>query len=376
MSSALLRRATKRVVSVGALVAAIGLPALAASATPSSAHENDGRTSVVYTMSNEAAGNRVLAFSRAANGALTAAGSYATGGNGSGGGLGSQGSLVVTGENEYLLAVNAGSDTITEFRIKDDGSLKLVGSAPSGGARPISIAVRGETAYVLNGAANNISGVRVGERLRPIANSTRALSGSGGAQISFTPDGRQLVVTEKATNTIDTFDVRGSEVIGNAKPTPSTGQTPFGFAFDRRGHMLVSNAAGGAPGASSVTSYDVTRAGVVSVLAGPVATTQTAACWVVVSEDGGHAYTTNTGSGTISGYRVGADGSLTLLDASGVTATVGAGPIDASIVAGDLYVVNSRDRSISIAHVASNGSLAVTGTVTGLPATTVGLATI
>jgi 6-phosphogluconolactonase len=376
MSSSILRRASKRVASVGVLVAAIGLPALAASAAPSSAHENEGHTSVVYTISNETAGNRVLAFSRAANGALTSAGSYATGGSGSGGGLGSQGSLVVTGEGEYLLAVNAGSDTITEFRIKDDGSLKLVGSAPSGGARPISIAVRGETAYVLNGAANTISGVRVGERLRPIANSTRALSGTGGAQVSFTPNGRQLVVTEKATNTIDTFDVRGSEVIGNAKPTLSTGQTPFGFAFDPRGHMLVSNAAGGAPGASSVTSYDVTRTGAVNVLAGPVATTQTAACWVVVSEDGRYAYTTNTGSGTISGYRVGADGSLTLLDASGVTATVGAGPIDASIVAGDLYVVNGRDRSISIAQIASNGSLAVTGTVTGLPASTVGLATI
>jgi 6-phosphogluconolactonase len=376
MSSGLLRRASKRVVSVGVLVAAIGLPALAASAAPSSADDNDGRTSVVYTMSNEAAGNRVLAFSRAANGALTAAGSYATGGNGSGGGLGSQGSLVVTGEGEYLLAANAGSDTITEFRIKDDGSLKLVGSAPSGGARPISIAVRGETAYVLNGAANTISGVRVGERLRPIANSTRALSGSGGAQVSFTPDGRQLVVTEKATNTIDTFDVRGSESIGNAKPTASTGLTPFGFAFDRRSHMIVSNAAGGAPGAGSVTSYEVTRTGVVNVLAGPVGTTQTAACWVAVSEDGRYAYIINAGSGSVTGYRVGADGSLTLLDASGVTAKVGAGPIDASIVGGDLYVVNGRDRSISIAHIASNGSLAVIGTVTGLPATTVGLATI
>ncbi len=42
----------------------------------------------VYTMNNNPAGNAVLVYDRAADGSLTAAGSFPTGGLGTGGGLG------------------------------------------------------------------------------------------------------------------------------------------------------------------------------------------------------------------------------------------------------------------------------------------------
>ena len=369
MSSRLIRRAI-------ALSAVLGIPVGLVAVTNTAASASDGRAPTVYTLSNETSGNRVLAYAAGADGSLTPAGSYPTGGLGSGGGLGSQGAVVVTSDRRHLLAVNAGSDSVSELAIARDGSLRLIGTVPSGGRKPISVTVHDDTAFVLNGDDSTISGIRLDDGLEPIAGSTRHLSGTGGAQVSFTPRGRQLVVTEKASNLIDVFKVDDDGNVSNATATPSTGVTPFGFAFDRRSHLLVSNAAGGAAGASSVTSYDIKRDGTAFVLAGPVGTNQTAACWVVVTADGRFAYTTNTASGTISGYRVAPDGGLALLNANGVTATVGKGPINASIVRGELYTVNAGSHTITVDHIAGDGSLTPGPTLSGLPTSAVGLVTI
>ena len=362
-------RPTRRAVRAG-VTATLALAAAVATAGPASAHD-DSQT--VYTLSNETAGNRVLAFNRTADGGLVAAGSYATGGTGTGGGLGSQGAVILDRDGDRLLAVNAGSDDVSLFAVGERGRLRLIDRELSGGDQPISVTGRGRTAYVLNGASSTISGLRV-ERwgLEPIVGSTRALGGTGGAQVSFTPHGRQLVVTEKATNTIDVFPVDYAGRAGAPVTNPSTGVTPFGFDFGRRGTLVVSNANGGAPDGSSLTTYDVSTDGHLSVLDGPVATTETAACWVVTA--GRYAYTTNTGSGTVSGFRVGRDGNLSLLSPDGVTAATGAGPIDASVDRGDLFTLNGRGRTITVHGIGGDGSLTAEGSVGSLPASAVGLA--
>src|SRR6185312_12092222 len=68
------------------------------------------------------------------------------------------------------------------------------------------------------------------------------------AQIGFTPDGRQLIVTERglpnASGVIDTFNVSGNGLAGPAHPNTGVGfvdANPFGFDFDSAGHLLVSN---------------------------------------------------------------------------------------------------------------------------------------
>ena len=117
------------------------------------------------------------------------------------------------------------------------------------------------------------------------------------AQISFNIFGDVLVVAEKNTNKIDLFDVEDGIAQG-PNVQVSNGMTPFGFAFDRRDHLIVSEAFGGAANASALSSYEV-DGGIypLEVVSGSVATHQTAACWVVVSRNGRFAYTTNTGSG-------------------------------------------------------------------------------
>src|SRR6478752_9454767 len=70
----------------------------------------------VFVQTNEEGTNRVLAFRRAADGALDKAGEYATGGAGLGAAhLGSQGSVTLTADGRYLLVTNAGSDDVAVF---------------------------------------------------------------------------------------------------------------------------------------------------------------------------------------------------------------------------------------------------------------------
>lgn len=107
-----------------------------------------------------------------------------------------------------------------------------------------------------------------------------------------------------------------------------------------------------------------------------MATTETAACWVVVTRDGRYTYATNTGSNSISGFSIDRDGSLALLDADGKTANTGAGPIDAALSRDSrfLFTLNDGAHEIQGFAVNADGSLDPLGAVGGLPAGAVGLA--
>ena len=186
-------------------VTAVGVFGAFGSAGAASANGHDG---AVYTLSNQTSGNAVLIFDRQADGSLTAAGSVATGGLGTGGGLGSQGAVVLAQDSHRLFAVNAGSDDVSVFDVNESG-LTLVDRVASGGVRPVSVAAHENVLYALNaGGAGNISGFRIARNgtLTPIAGSTQPLTSAvaGPAEIAFTPEGDQLVVTEKATNAIVT----------------------------------------------------------------------------------------------------------------------------------------------------------------------------
>jgi 6-phosphogluconolactonase (cycloisomerase 2 family) len=363
------------------LALAVIVTALLATVAGASAQGND-KHAMIYTMTNASDGNQVVAYERDENGALTMSESYATGGIGNGAGLGSQGALVLTDNGRWLLAVNAGSDSVSVFRVNPSG-LMLRDVVPSGGMMPISITVHGRMVYVLNGGGiENISGfmLQPNGMLQAVEGSSRPLSGTGvgPAQVQFTPDGRALVVTEKATNKIDVFLVDHNGYASMPVVNDSHGMTPFGFDIKSDGTLVVSEAFGGAADASALSSYQITIDGTLQLVSGSAATTETAACWVVITPDGRFTYTTNNGSGSVSGYAVDQSGALTLLNADGQTGLTGDGsaPIDA-IDAGDgqfLYVLNAGDDSISSFGINADGSLTDLGKVTGLAPSTVGLA--
>jgi 6-phosphogluconolactonase len=343
--------------------------------------DRDEHGGMVYVLSNQPTGNSVLAYRRKTNGALSAAGAFSTGGNGTGGGLGSQNALVLDRDRELLFVVNAGSNTVSSFR-EYNGNLRLVSTVASGGIRPISLTASRGLLYVLNAGGNgNIAGLRYSARgqLSAIPNSSRALSTAAAApaQIEFTPAGDQVIVTEKATNLIGAYTVGRNGLASNGTFSASSGQTPFGFAF-RRDILIVSEAFGGAPNASAASSYRVGKGPSPLLISGTVPTTETAACWFVVTRNGRYAYTTNTASSTITGYAVSVEGALTRLDENGESAVFGAGsaPTDLALSRNSryLYTLNSGTGTIAVARVGARGALTVLGGgMSGLPAGSVGM---
>lgn len=364
----MLRTTIRAVALVAAAVAAL---ALAAGATASAAAPG-----AVYALTNAPAGNAVVVYDRGADGALTPAGSYPTGGAGTGAGLGSQGAVVVSDDHQLLFAVNAGSNSVSSFRILPSG-LELADTAPSGGVLPTSVTFRKGLLYVLNaGVPNNVTGFTVDRdgHLTPLGGSTRPLSAPSTApgQVGLSDDGATLVVTERATNRITTYAVGADGLLTEPFVHASAGPTPFGFAVDKRNTLFVSEA--GAGGGAS--SYRLGDAGALAPVSSMVMTGQRAACWAVVSKNGRYGYVTNAGTGNISGFAIGQDGSASLLDADGVTAVTGGNPTDVAVSHDSkyLYARVAALNTIAVFAIGADGSLSALPSLSGTPAGLAGLA--
>ncbi len=371
--------------TLACLFSVLAAAGLTGAATSVAAHDEDDDSphgTRVFTSSNEAAGNQLLIYARSPAGTLGEVGRVATGGLGAGQGLGSQGAVTLSRDGRYLFVVNASSNSISTFRI-GAGSPRLASTVDSSGLHPISVTESDGLVYVLNdGGAGNVAGFRNFHGiLHAIPGSTSGLSASGGtgpAQIGFSEEGDALVVTEKATNRITSYAVTSGGRVGAPTVTPSPGLTPFGFAFNRRNRLIVSEAWGGAQGASTLSSYRFSEGAPSVPVAASVSVpdTQTAACWVAVTRDGRYAYTTNTGSSTVSSYRVRHNGDITLLDAAAGSTGSGSAPIDAAS-SGDgksLFVLSSKTSTITSFRIGSDGALTTQAVLPGLPASAVGLA--
>ncbi len=295
------------------------------SAVPLRAHQPP--VGAVYTMTNDPAGNAVLVFNRAEDGTLTAGGTFSTGGLGTGGrepdfGLGNAGALALSKNNRLLFVVNPGSDDVSVFSIKKEG-LELLDRTSSGGKEPISVTVYKHLVYVLNaggnvGASDNITGFVVSPQgaLSPLSDSTRPLSAAVTApgEIRFRPDGKVLVVTEKATNIIDTYTVGKDGRTTGPQVIPSDAETPFGFYFSNHNQLFISDDFNDAPGAGALSSYLVSDDGSLQLVSSAVPAHESGACWVVASHNGRFAYVANTVSSTISLYSINTqDGSVTFV---------------------------------------------------------------
>ncbi len=332
----------------------------------------------VYTLSNQAAANSVIIFSRSADGSLSYAGSVPTGGTGTGAGLGTQGAIVLSEDHSVMVAVNAGSNSISS--ITGSGTdLHVVSTVSSGGTRPGSVTIHGDLVYVLNiGGTGNISGFRLQDdgSLVAIANSTRPLSSmaSGPAQVSFVADGTVLAITEKATNKIITYKLNAAGLPTVMHSITAAHPTPFGFAAGNEGYIYVSEAAGGAANASAVSSYQVSNDGSIRFIDGPNMAGQSAACWVVINNNNKYLYATNTASNNVTSFSTGSNGAVSVLGA--IAAVTGNSPTDAALSNNSkfLYVLNSQAVSLSVFAVENDGSLTSGESVGGLMMGTVGVA--
>ncbi len=326
------------------------------------------RMGAVYAMTNASERNEVISFRRNLDGTLTHMNAYATGGSGTGAQivdpLGSQGSLILSGDGSLLFAVNAGSNSISSFRVSECGALSLVDVEPSGGVLPNSLSVFGNLLYVTNAGnpdmqiASNVTGfcVRKDGRLSPIDDSTHSLSTPDAqpACVVFSPRGRRLLVSELNNNILSVFRVNRDGTLTGPVVTDSSGAGPFGSVFLSSGLLLVSEA-----GAGALSSYTIDRDGTLDVISGSVRNGQTATCWVAASRSENFAFTSNTGSGTITTYRIKDNGSLMITDIAYSTLKEIAAPIDSGVSRDgcNFYVLNGNQGSISVFYIENNGQL-------------------
>lgn len=319
-------------------------------------------TGAVYTETNGAATNEVIAFHRAEDGTLVRLGAFATGGRGIGGTtdpLFSQFAVLLDEGHQSLFAVSAGSNELSSFRVEDGGALTLANTVSSGGETPVSIAEHGHLVYVLNSGDNTVSGFRVAgnARLESLPNSTRSLASgaSGGAAVRFTPDGQFLIVSERGSNRFETFLVDASGRLGSPVVSSASGGASFGFDVTPRNQPVVSETQG------AISSYALnTTSGALTPITASAPTHGVAACWVTITTGGGFAYTTNAGSNFLSGFAIDAFGHLTPLSADGRTGESGDGasPIDLDHVGSRfLYVLNTGHGTIGTFNVNADGSL-------------------
>jgi hypothetical protein len=378
-------------------------------------------------MTNDPAGNAVVVFSRGSNGLLTRAGTYPTGGTSIGFfATGNQNGMLLNSDASCMWVVNSLSNTITSFQVNGT-KLSQSGLVSAGGVGPVSLTENDNLGvlYVLNNgsllagtampptaSADNITGFTLGSKctLSPLASSSRSLSQTSGtfpAEVSFNPTGSVVVVTEKATNKIDTWIVGSGGLLSGKKVQNSNGNEPFGFEFDNRGQLIVTNAAchtptppGVLPGctvppdAPKLDTYTVANDGTLT-LTGSATDNQAAKCWVVVTNSQRYAFTVNalaTGvggtagfppGGSVTSYKISPDGTVTELGSVevptvlnglgpvGANSTVGV-PVDASLSRNSkfLYVLSEGDGTINEYGVGEDGSLTLLGVanITAAPA--------
>ena len=339
----------------------------------------------VYTMTNGLLSNEVVAFGINPGGEIAFAGSFPTGGAGSTEFDGDEGldplisadSIIVT-EDECLVCVNAGSDTISSFTIEDDFTSDLVSTISSGGVGPNSLAYSEGRLFVSNidrdgiglgdpavprGEPNDegsITGFTINENgiLAPIAGSTVNLDNRP-ASIGFSADGTKLIVTSitagsaalvgpNAANSVTVFGVDSAGSItgmvgsatgteaGNAEGRNLASAIDFDTAVigDREFVVVTEarefNSLGGPPAlpalqAGSVSVYELlTDGSLVSTepdfaLGDPLGSPFDPAnalttCWIDFGSDGSTFYVASTINAAIGRLELLSDGTLNLIE--------------------------------------------------------------
>src|SRR5215211_5638673 len=332
----------------------------------------------VYVQTNSAP-NEVIAFHRADDGSLDRIGSVATGGEGDGTPhLQSQGSATLTGDGRHLLVTNAASDDLSVFSVAADGSIELRERVHTG-STPRSVAERDGLVVVLNTGELGLVSFRLNaEGIERVEGGDQGLDTSDAdpAQVAFSPDGSMVVITQRGTDSIVTYQITSDGSFGASSEIASEGPTPYGFAFTSGGTLVVTEAFGAEKGAAAASSYALEDGSLV-VRTSSVGNGRSEICWAVITPDDRFAFTTNFADGAVSRYAIASDGSLSLEDATaGISVDGMPGLRDEDITSDGrfLYAIDADGGRIYGWAVDAEGSLEPVGSWDELPATVAGLA--
>jgi 6-phosphogluconolactonase len=339
---------------------------------------NDTASGAVYVQTNSAP-NEVIAFRRAADGSLDRMGSVPTGGDGDGSPhLTSQGSVVLTADGRHLLVTNAASDDLSVFSVAADGSIELRDRVHTG-ATPRSVAEHEGLVVVLNTGEPDLASFRLdAEGIEAVGGGDQALEAGDAdpAQVAFSPGGSMVVITQRGTDSIVTYEVTAEGTFGASSEVASEGPTPYGFAFTSGGTLVVTEAFGAQKGAAAASSYALVEGSLVA-RSSSMGNGRSEICWAVITPDDRFAFTTNFADGAVSRFAIGSDGSLSLEDATaGISEDGMPGLRDEDITSDGqfLYAIDADGGRIWGWSVDAEGALEPVGTWDELPETVAGLA--
>lgn len=350
-------------VSRRGFVASGGALALyAVSATdPAIAQEAQAVVGHVYMQTNSIE-NAIIHFNRLADGTLVVKDQVATQGAGSGvfkpvsgqesapNAFEGAGSVILAEDNRFLFTTNGGDNSVTSFRVGDDGRLTLLDrkstgeavTGKSGTAKSLAYSAVSKTLYVLHAfGPNHIRAYSVEDgvlslRLETHSVNTATKTDRVSTQAVLSPDGKFLLVdvlfdarpaanADGTPNLIVTnapdpdglvvFPVQADGSLGAPTFQDAGGAGPFYIAFLKGrpdtflnglavsdGVVLSRIDAEGKVTSSAPVQID-TSAGKPSEL-----------CWLAITSDNTTVFATNFGYGTVSAYRLDGDNLQILKD--------------------------------------------------------------
>ncbi len=340
-------------------------------------------TGAVYVGTDDGQKNGLVAYRRQADGTLAYIGVYLSGG--AGGRLNAGGPIdplisqhsVLNVDNRFVLQVNAGSNTVSSFRVNKDFSLTLASVVPSGGFGPDTIAERDGVVYVANvdsdgvftGEANQVGDIDAfrlnGEtgNLREIPGSKRQLVGRP-SDLAVARNGSSLVVSiynagsSAISDSAAAAELESFAIVrpGFLTPSPVSAITStqrnngenrnlpsaIGIAIrERQGRevVVVTEAreflANGQEASlsqfqtGSVSTFELNQLGFLSPISLDVPTssqittgpmnTSTSSCWISFDKDGQTFWVVSASSSIISSFRFNEDGSVEEIDSRAAT---------------------------------------------------------
>lgn len=289
-----------------------------------------GEAEFVYVESNikSANGNSIYAFKRGANGSLTLVpgAPFLTGGAGvqdtslKVGPYDSDSEIVTNPEHTLLFAVNSGSDSIAVFEIEENGALEAVEGSPfpSGGTDPVSLALAGNTLFVVNKNGDfarqssilpNYTSFRVSGngRLTPLEGATVSVAvGSSPTQALFVPGTNLLFGADFLGGLLQRFNVNND---GYLRPRAPEGLPASEFADTTTprlplglwAHPMLPLLYVGFVTDNRLGVYEYNSYGHLTFLRS-VPNSGKAICWLRVNRTGTRLYSTDTGSNSVSVY--------------------------------------------------------------------------
>jgi hypothetical protein len=392
----------------------------------------DGQVGHLYIQTNEVQ-NAIIHYHRSANGALSEVERCLTGGAGSGvfkpisgqesapNAFEGAGSIVLTPDRQFLLTTNGGDNSVSSFRVGNDGKLTLVDVKPtgnpvegrSGTAKSLAYAASSGTLFVLHSfgpdhlrlmsvhADGKLTGrperYTINTHDKPNRVSTMVVV-SPDEKLVFVgttfdepivstglyPDGSPILWVQRgggalhsiASNAPDpdglaVFPLRDDGSLGTARFYDAGGGSPFYIAFlhGRPDTFVIGYAVG--DGCSMGT---IEKEGKVSI--GPLMKIDTSAglpselCWLAVSPDDQTIYATNFGYSSISSFRINGRGLEIACDpacpkvpgdgtARGLCGDVTSGPADSWITPDGAYLYQIYGNAAKLVGYATqpNGSL-------------------